>query len=124
MALADGDLTSAQFDSGRWRDPDIKTLMATMLCVPSAELEERFPKGRPARLSAQMKDGARHAILVEAPLGDASRPMDDGQIRSKFLAQAIPILGTDRAAQAADTIMMLENVDNIGLLSALLIARA
>lgn len=116
MALADGDLTSSQFDSGRWRDPDVKALMAAMRCMPSAELEERFPKGRPARLTAQMEDGARHAILVEAPLGDASRPMDERQLLDKFLTQTAPVLGADRAARAANELMALEKIDNIGSL--------
>ncbi len=115
MALTDGDLTSAQFESGRWRAADVKILMATMLCVPSAELEARFAGGRPARLIAQMKDGTKHTILVEAPLGDASRPMGDHQLRGKFLAQALPVIGASRAAQAADAIMALESRRRRGL---------
>jgi 2-methylcitrate dehydratase len=118
MALADGDLTSAQFESGRWRAADVKALIATMLCVPSAELEARFAGGRPARLIAQMKDGTKHTILVDAPLGDASRPMGDQQLRGKFLAQALPVIGASRAAQAVDTVMALETVSDVDSLCA------
>jgi 2-methylcitrate dehydratase len=124
MALADGDLTSAQFESGRWRAADVKNLMATMLCVPSAELEARFARGRPARLIAQMKDGTKHTILVEAPLGDASRPMGDQQLCGKFLAQAVPIIGASLAAQAIDAAMALESVGDVGSLCALFSAES
>lgn len=120
MALADGDLTSAQFESGRWQAADVRAIMATILCVPSADLEARFPSGRPARLSAQMKDGAKHTILVEAPLGDASRPMGDQQIHGKFLAQAGPVLGANRATQAAEAVMALETAGDVGSLCVLL----
>lgn len=116
MALADGDLTSGQFDSGRWRDADVTALMAITTCLPSAELEERYPHGRPARMSVETKDGARHTILVEAPLGDASRPMNDSQLRDKFMGQTVAHLGASRAAQAADEIMSLEKISNISSL--------
>jgi 2-methylcitrate dehydratase PrpD len=122
MALADGELTSAQFKSGRWQAPDVKALMAMMTCVPSADLEARFPNGRPARLTAQMKDGTQQSILVEAPLGDSSRPMSERQLLDKFLAQTTAVIGADRAMQAAETILNLEKLDNIGSLTALLIA--
>lgn len=120
MALADGELTAEQFESGRWQAPDVKALMAKLTCMPSAELEERFPKGRPARLSVTMKDGAGHTILVEVPLGDASRPMSDGEIRKKFLAQAVPVIGAMRANQAADAVMTLDKIDDAGVLCELL----
>lgn len=119
MALADGELVPEQFESERWQAPDVKALMAKLTCAPSAELEQRFPKGRPARLSADMADGTRHSILVEVPLGDASRPMEDGELRSKFLAQAVPVLGADRAKRAADATMALEEIDDVGSLCAL-----
>ena len=122
MALADGELTSAQFESGRWQAAEVKAIMAMMTCVPSAELEQRFPNGRPARLLAQMKDGTRHSILVEAPLGDLSRPMSEHQLREKFLAQTSAVIGADRASMAAETILNLEKVDNISSLTALLSA--
>jgi 2-methylcitrate dehydratase PrpD len=79
--------------------------MAKMRCEPSAELEERYPGRRPARPSAWMTDSTRHTILVEAPLGDATRPMDDVQLRGKFLAQAGPVIGIDQAEYAADLVM-------------------
>jgi 2-methylcitrate dehydratase len=124
MALADGELTAGQFQSGRWQAPEVQALMKKIRCEPSATLEERFAGGRPARLSARIADGARHTILVEAPLGDATRPMNDEQLRGKFLALAGPVIGMDRAQRVADMVMALETVQDVGLLCALLIAPA
>lgn len=120
MALLDGELTAEQFESGRWQAPDVKAIMAKLTCAPSAELEERFPKGRPARLIATMNDGARHDFLVDTPLGDASRPMSDDELRRKFLAQAEPVVGPARAKQAADAVMALESVGDVHALCVLL----
>lgn len=123
MALADGELTAAQFQSGRWQAPEVQALMAKMRCEPSTA-EERFSGGRPARLSAWLPDGTRHTILVEVPLGDAARPMDDAQLHGKFLAQAGPVIGIDQAEYAADLVMTLERVHDVESLCALLIAPA
>lgn len=122
MALLDGELTAGQFESDRWAAPEVKAVMAKLTAVPSAELEQRFPKGRPARLVATMKDAAAHKILVETPLGDASRPMSDAELHRKFMAQAEPVLGTPRAGQVADATMALDRIDDVDVLCDLLAA--
>ncbi|MES3001537.1 MAG: MmgE/PrpD family protein [Pseudomonadota bacterium] len=123
MALCDGELTSRQFDTGRWQAPDIRALMAKMRCEPSSELEQRYPGGRPARLTARTLDGKARTILVEAPLGDAKHPMNDAQLLAKFLAQAEPVLGENQAMRAARTIMELETLADVSALCALLAAQ-
>jgi 2-methylcitrate dehydratase len=120
MALCDGELTSRQFETGRWQAADIRALMGKMRCEPSSELEQRYPGGRPARLTARMADDVEHTILVEAPLGDATHPMDDTQLLAKFLVQAEPVLGRDLAMRAADTVMDLEALTDVSVLCALL----
>jgi 2-methylcitrate dehydratase len=120
MALADGDLTASQFEAGRWQAADVKALMQKMRAEPSADLEQRFPGGRPARLCVRMSDGSSQTILVEAPLGDASRPMDDAQLHAKFMVQAAPVLGLTQAERAAEMVMSLEALDDVGALCALL----
>lgn len=120
MALADGELTAGQFKSGRWQAPAVRTIMAKLTAKPSAELEEKFPNGRPARLTVTLNNGASHTVLVEAPLGDSSRPMDDQELRRKFMAQAAPVLGQAQAERAADAVMELEKVEDVGVVCGLL----
>ncbi|HSH91821.1 MAG TPA: MmgE/PrpD family protein [Ramlibacter sp.] len=120
MALLDGRLTAKQFDSGGWQAPGVKALMAKIRCEPSQELADKFPGGRPARVTVRMAGGTQHVVIVEAPLGDASRPMDDAQLREKFLAQAVPVIGTAQAERAVDAILDLESISDVGDLCALL----
>lgn len=118
MALADGELTTGQFKSGRWQASEVRAIMAKLTAKPSAELEEKFPNGRPARLTVTLNNGASHTVLVEAPLGDSSRPMDDQELRRKFMTQAVPVLGQAQAERAAETVMALDKVEDVGDLCA------
>ena len=121
MALADGCLTAAQFDGGRWADADVKILMEKTRCQASAEFEAAFP-GRPAKLTLRMRDGSEFTELVKVPLGDASQPMSEAQVCAKFLAQASPLLGAARANRVADMVMAVDRIEDVGELSALLVA--
>lgn len=123
MALADGELSARQFDSGRWRAPELRALMAKMRCEPSQDFEHRYPGGRPARLTARLADGTVQSILVEVPLGDAARPLHDTQLRAKFVAQAVPVIGAICADKAADIVMALETIQDVGPLCMLLHGR-
>jgi 2-methylcitrate dehydratase len=116
MAWLDGALTQQQFDANRWQAADVVALMKNIRCVPSQELAERFPGGRPARVVARLADGSEDAALVEAPLGDASRPMTDAQLHAKFLAQAQPVIGHEKALQTARAFMALEEVTDVAVL--------
>jgi 2-methylcitrate dehydratase len=120
MALLDGRLDTAQFDDDRWNTEEVRALMRRIRVEPSAEIEERWPTGRPARLVATLADGSTRSVLVEAPLGDASRPMDDAAITKKFLSLAVPVLGAERAQAVVHRVMALEDVPDVGALCALL----
>jgi 2-methylcitrate dehydratase PrpD len=120
MALLEGRLDHDQFDSGRWAHADVAALMARIKVQPSAELERRLPRGRPAALRAILDDGTELAANVDVPLGDVDRPMDDTQVQEKFLSLAVPVLGAARAAQAVDAVMSLERLPSVGSLMALL----
>lgn len=120
MALVDGELGARQFDLERWQAPEVRALMARLRCEPSAVLEQKFPGGRPARVSARMADGTAHTLLVSAPLGDTTRRMSDAQLRAKFLALAVPQIGRERAEATADMVMALETLEDVNPLCALL----
>ncbi|ANN77969.1 MmgE/PrpD family protein [Bordetella flabilis] len=120
MALLDGRLEHGQFDNGRWADPDVAALMSRIRVEPSAELERRWPRGRPAVLHAALVGGARHTVTVEIPQGDVDRPMDDGQVQQKFHALAAPVLGVARAEEVVQAVMQLEHLSSVASLMSLL----
>ena len=110
MALLDGKLETAQFHEDRWKDADVRALMQKIRVEPSAELEQRWPDGRPARLIVKLKDGSSKSVLIEAPLGDASRPMTGDDLERKFMALAVPVLGTAQSRQVVQHIAALEQM--------------
>ena len=120
MALLDGKLDTPQFDQDRWNSSDVRSMMRRIRVEPSPELEARWPGGRPARLVATLVDGTSHSVLVEAPLGDASRPMDDDAVTRKFMSLAGPVVGLDRAHALVDRVMALEDLQDVNALFPLL----
>ena len=110
MALLDGKLETAQFHEDRWKDADVRALMQKISVEPSAELEQRWPDGRPARLIVKLKDGSSKSVLIEAPLGDASRPMTGDDLERKFMGLAVPVLGTAQSRQVVQHIAALEQM--------------
>lgn len=124
MALLDGRLETAQFDDDRWRADDVRALMQRIDVVPSPALEERWPTGRPARLVATLVDGTTRDVLVDTPLGDAQRPMDEEAIARKFLALAQPVIGEENSHAVVRTVRALDTLPDVGTLCALLQAGA
>ncbi len=120
LAWLDGRVDTHQFEQARWRDNDLLALMQRIDVQPAADLEQRWPNGRPARVTVQMKDGTMRSIEVGVPLGDASRPMSDDDIAAKFTAQAEPVLGAARTREVMQCVAALEELEDVGQLCRLL----
>lgn len=120
MALLDGRLDKQQFEAGRWQADDVRQLIGQIKVIPSTELEERWPGGRPVRLAVTLEDGTHRSVLVPVPLGDASRPMDAAAVTRKFMLLAAPVLGARRAEQVAELVGRLERLPDVGALCGLL----
>lgn len=119
MALLDGNLDTAQFHDDRWMECDVRALMQRISVEPSQELEQRWPAGRPARLTARLRDGTTRSALIEAPLGDTGRPMTDADVQRKFMALAVPVIGQAKAEAVAQKIALLEQLTDAGELAVL-----
>ncbi|CAM3861469.1 MmgE/PrpD family protein [Bordetella tumulicola] len=122
MAWLDSRLDAHQFETGRWRDPDVLDLMQQVRVAPAPDLEERWPQGRPARVTLHLRNGSvhTHTALVGIPLGDARRPMSDADVERKFLALAEPILGPTRADQVIKMVAALDELPDVGALCRIL----
>src|SRR5205085_11384553 len=57
VALADGDVTEAQFEPQRFRDPALLELVAKVRVHRDAELNARYPAGIPNRVTVTLADG-------------------------------------------------------------------
>jgi len=113
LALADGRLDAGQFDRDRWKDADIRRLMACTEAHIDDELLQRFPKGRGARVTVTLRDGSTHSRLVEIPEGDHARPLAAAQVQAKFMEQAVCAIGTSRAERVIHEVAALERASSL-----------
>jgi len=62
----------------------------------------------------------RHETHIAHASGTADNPMSDAAIESKFLANAAPAIGAERARRAAEIVWSLEKQSDMRVLIALL----
>ena len=104
VALVDGEYTIRQLDTPRWRDDDVKRMLAKVKCVHDPALDGGFPARRPVRVSVTLNNGQRFTKTVEYPRGDPRNPLSDDDLAIKFrsLAEAVLAPGQmDRAIEVA-----------------------
>ncbi len=63
---------------------------------------------------------ARHEAHIAHASGTTDNPMSDAAIEAKFMANATPVIGRDRAERARDFVLALETQPDIAELIALL----
>src|SRR5262249_45093561 len=84
VALADGEVTLAQFDPKRFTDPTLLNLVAKIKLHRDPSANRRYPAGIPNRLTITLTDGRRLVREVEFPRGHARNPMTDAEVEHKF----------------------------------------
>jgi 2-methylcitrate dehydratase len=120
VALADGDVTLAQFEPERFGDQALLDLVAKVKIHRDAALTARYPAGIPNRLTITLTDGRQLVKEVEFPRGHARNPMTDTEVEAKFKRMAEPRFGTQRCAVILDTCWQLDKLRNTGDLVKLL----
>jgi hypothetical protein len=58
-------------------------------------------------------DGVRHRTFVEHASGTADNPMSDLEIEAKFLANAEPVIGHNRARRVRDLVNGLDGLPDV-----------
>jgi hypothetical protein len=64
--------------------------------------------------------GKRHEVHIAHASGTADNPMSDAAIEVKFMANAQPVIGRERAERARDFVNSLETQRNVAELAVLL----
>jgi 2-methylcitrate dehydratase len=113
-ALMDGDITDAQFEATRFRDLELLALVARVQVHRDAELNKRYPRGIPNRLTVTLTDGRQLVKEVEFPRGHARNPMSDAEVEAKFRRLVEPRYGRDRADRILATCWKLEELKAAG----------
>jgi 2-methylcitrate dehydratase len=120
VALADGDVTLAQFAPQRISDSALLDLVAKVKVHRDAGLSARYPRGIPNRLTITLTDGRKLVKEVEFPRGHAENPMTDAEVEQKFRTLVEPRYGKDRAGRILAACWKLEQLKTAGELVQLL----
>jgi 2-methylcitrate dehydratase len=120
VALADGDVTLAQFEPKRFSDPTLLELVSKIVVHRDDALSARYPNGIPNRLTVTMKDGRKHVREVEFPRGHARNPMTDAEVEHKFRTLVEPRFGAKRADEMLAACWQLEELKSVRELMELL----
>lgn len=111
VALADGEVTTAQFEGERWRDPTLHSLMDRITLHPDHPAIDgsKFP----ARLEATTADGARLTIETPFAPGHPRNPLSHEAVADKFRGCARGLISEQRCATVIDLIGRLEQLPSI-----------
>jgi 2-methylcitrate dehydratase PrpD len=113
VALVDGAAGIAQYSDAKATDPLVTALRRKVTAVGDATLrsDEAY--------AAIVAGGKRHEIHIPHASGTAANPMSDAAIAAKFLANATPVIGAERAQRACDWVGSLERQADVRELIAL-----
>ena len=116
VALADGDVTLAQFAPERFTDSALLDLVAKVKLHRDAALSARYPVGIPNRLTITLADGKKLVKEVEFPRGHAKNPMTDAEVEKKFRTLVEPRYGKSKADRILQTCWELEKLTSVATL--------
>ena len=114
VALVDGAAGIAQYSDAKARDPLVAALRRKVKAVADEKL------GKDEAHAEIVADGKRHTVHIPHASGTAENPMSDAAIEAKFLANAAPVIGAERAGRVRDLVWSLEKLADMRELIALL----
>ena len=123
-AFLDGDVKVSDFEESRYRDRRVLALADKVhLAVDKSLNGEAEILG--VRMAVTRRNGAARKVDVLYAPGSVRNPPDDASLEAKFLSNAERALGRDRVHHAAETILNVDRLPNLGeLLTALAPRRA
>ena len=84
------------FDEKTRKDPAFAEFAGKLTVTAPAEIDQLYPRLRPARVTVTTAEGTFTRQADEA-LGLAHRPLDDEGLKAKFLRSGEPVFGAARA---------------------------
>jgi 2-methylcitrate dehydratase PrpD len=104
-AVADRDVTGAQYASERTSDPEVHRLAAGVTTRVAPDLNARYPAYTATRVTITTTQGASYSACVDLPTGDTRAPMTREQLVEKFRVGATPVLGPDNTERAVTSLL-------------------
>jgi 2-methylcitrate dehydratase PrpD len=100
------------FDEAMRRDPAFAEFARKLHVTAPPEIDGLYPRLRPARVTVTTGRGAFTRQADEA-LGSRLVPLDDEGLKRKFDGLVTPVLGERRAADLAERLWTVDQIDNI-----------
>jgi 2-methylcitrate dehydratase len=122
VALLDGQVLPEQFAPERIVRSDVQQLLQRVEVRPAADLSARFPAEHACRLRLRLSDGTTLAAEKHDYDGFVTRPMSWERAREKFERLATGPVEPGPAAELADAVQALDELDTRDLTT--LLARA
>jgi 2-methylcitrate dehydratase PrpD len=114
VALIDGAAGTAQYTDAKATDPAV----AALRCKVKPVADETLRKNEAHAVI--VAGDQRHEVHISHASGTAENPMSDAQIEAKFLANATPVIGRERAQRAVTWIAEFERRPDVRELIGLL----
>ena len=119
-ALADRQVTPAQFEMRKIMDPKIRAQLKKVEVVADPEIEKVFPALQRVIVNLTTTDGRSFTKQLDYPKGDPRNPLSDAEIDEKFSALADGVLTPAAQKKLKDAIWNLEKADSVSKLMAMM----
>jgi 2-methylcitrate dehydratase PrpD len=121
-ALATGRVDLASFADGPVADAGTRELMGRVRMVVDPTLPDGLNEHAWTRVNLRLRDGRTLESAPRGASGHPDQPLTDAQLRDKFLACAMPIIGAGEADGVATQLTHLEDIPDVRALTARLVA--
>jgi len=111
VALLDGQVLPEQFARERILRTDVQELLQRVDVQPAADLTARFPTEHACRLRLHLVDGSTLSAEKSDYEGFRTRPMSWARAREKFELLTTDIFDSERAAELAETVAALDELE-------------
>lgn len=108
VAFVDRAAGIGQYSDARAVAPEIVALRRKVEVIQDESLAKDQARGTLVLVS-----GERHETVVDHATGTVDKPMTDAAIEAKFMANAAPAIGEDRARRACDLMWKIESLDDV-----------
>ena len=119
-ALAERQVTPAQFEMKKIMDPTIRAQLKKVEVVADPEIEKVFPALQRVIVNITTIDGQRFSTQLDYPKGDPRNPLSDAEIEEKFSALAEGVLSKNAQNKLADAIWNLDKIGSVSKLMAMM----
>ena len=116
-AFARGEVWIENFEGDELFNPLTRKLMEVTEVHVDKELDKMYPEAIPNRVSVTLRDGREESRLVIYPVGHPKNPPTEKMIIDKFIRLTEKIYSKRQLDSIIETVMKLEKLDDVSLLT-------